>query len=241
MILAAGRGERMRPLSDTVPKPLLEVAGRPLVVHAVERLAEAGFVELVVNLGYRGPQVRECLGDGARWGVAISYSEEDGRPIGTGAGIVRALPLLGPGPFVVTSADLRTDFRFERLRRAAVREVHLVLVANPDHNPGGDFTLRDGVLLRCGADRLTFSGIGIYSPAAFRPAIAGAAPLAPYLDRACERGTATGEVYHGVCDNVGNPDQLASVRQRAGQALPTLHRISAHPNARQEDPGPGAG
>ena len=219
MILAAGRGERMRPLSDAVPKPLLEVAGRPLIVHAVERLAEAGFVELVVNLGYRGRQIRDSLGDGARWGVVISYSDEGGRPIGTGAGIVRALPLLGPGPFVVTSADLRTDFRFERLRRAAVREVHLVLVANPDHNPGGDFALREGSLLRSGPDRLTYSGIGVYSPAAFRSAITGAAALAPYLDRACERGTATGEVHHGVCDNVGTPAQLAAAAgERAGRA-----------------------
>ena len=215
MILAAGRGERMRPLSDAVPKPLLEVAGKPLVVHAVERLVEAGFVELVVNLGYRGRQVRELLDDGSRWGASISYSDEGGRPIGTGAGIVRALPLLGPGPFVVTSADLRTDFRFERLRRAAVREVHLVLVANPDHNPGGDFVLQDGSLLRSGPDCLTYSGIGVCSPAAFQPVIAGAAPLAPYLDRACERGTATGEVHHGACDNVGTPAQLAAARDRA--------------------------
>ena len=215
MILAAGRGERMRPLSDTVPKPLLEVAGRPLIAHAVERLVEAGFVDLVVNLGWRGRQIREFLDDGSRWGASISYSEEGGRPIGTGAGIVRALPLLGPGPFAVTSSDLRTDFPFERLRQAAVRQVHLVLVPNPDHNPGGDFALEDGSLLRSGSSRLTYSGIGILSPDAFRPVIAGAAALAPYLDRACERGTATGEVHHGVYDNLGNPAQLAAARDRA--------------------------
>ena len=215
MILAAGRGERMRPLSDATPKPLLEVAGKPLVVLAVERLVEAGFVELVVNLGWRGRQIREYLDDGSRWGASISYSDEGGRPIGTGAGIVRALPRLGPGPFAVTSADLRTDFPFERLRRAAVREVHLVLVPNPDHNPGGDFALADGRLLRTGPDRLTYSGIGIFSPTAFRPVIAGAAALAPYLDRACTRGAATGEVYRGACDNVGTPAQLAAVRERA--------------------------
>lgn len=215
MILAAGRGERMRPLSDTVPKPLLRVAGKPLVVLSVERLVEAGFVDLVVNLGWRGRQIREYLGDGSRWGASISYSDEGGRPIGTGAGIVRALPLLGPGPFAVTSADLRTDFPFERLRRAAVHEVHLVLVPNPDHNPGGDFALEDGLLLRTGPDRLTYSGIGIFSPAAFRPLIAGAAALASYLDRACTRGSATGEAYHGVCDNVGTPAQLAAARERA--------------------------
>ena len=215
MILAAGRGERMRPLSDALPKPLLEVAGKPLIVHAVERLVAAGFVELVVNLGYRGRQIREFLEDGSRWGAAISYSDEGGRPIGTGAGIVRALPRLGPGPFVVTSADLRTDYRFERLGEVEVREVHLVLVANPDHHPGGDFALAGGSLHRSGPGRLTYSGIGLFSPAAFRPVIAGAAPLAPYLERACERGTATGEVHRGVCDNLGTPTQLAAARDRA--------------------------
>ena len=215
MILAAGRGERMRPLTDTVPKPLLEVAGKPLVALAVERLVEAGFVELVVNLGWRGRQIREFLGDGSRWGASISYSDEGEYPIGTGAGIVRALPLLGPGPFALTSADLWTDFPFERLRRAALREVHLVLVSNPDHHPEGDFALEDGALVRAGPDRLTYSGIGVFSPAVFRPVIAGAAALAPYLDRACRRGAATGEAHHGVCDNVGTPAQLAAARDRA--------------------------
>ena len=214
MILAAGRGERMRPLSDAIPKPLLEVAGKPLIAHAVERLVAAGFVDLVVNLGYRGPQIRDFLEDGSRWGAAIAYSDEGGRPIGTGAGLVRALPLLGPEPFVVTSADLRTDFRFERLREVKIREVHLVLIANPDHNPGGDFTLERGALRRSGSERLTYSGIGVCSPALFRPELAGGAALAPYLDRACERGTATGEVHRGECDNVGTPTQLAAVRAR---------------------------
>ena len=214
MILAAGRGERMRPLSDAIPKPLLEVAGKPLLAHAVERLARAGFVELVVNLGYRGEQIRECLGDGSRWGVSIAYSAEGGRPIGTGAGIARAMPLLGSGPFVVTSGDLWTDYPYERLRGVSVGEVHLVLVRNPDHNPDGDFVLREGTLHRCGPIRLTYSGIGVFAPAAFRPAIDGASSLAPYLDRACGRGTATGEVHHGLCDNIGTPDQLAAVRDR---------------------------
>ena len=215
MILAAGRGERMRPLSDQVPKPLLEVAGKPFIVHALEKLAAAGFVEVVVNLGYRGRQIREFLGDGSRWGTAISYSDEGGRPIGTGAGIVRALPLLGSGPFVVTSADLRTDYRFERLREVGLREVHLVLVPNPDHHRAGDFALEGGSLQRSGSRRFTYSGIGVFTPAAFRPVIAGAAALTPYFDRACERGAATGEVHHGVSDNVGTPAQLASARGRA--------------------------
>lgn len=225
MILAAGRGERMRPLSEEVPKPLLEVAGKPLLVHSVERLAEAGFVQLVVNLGYRGSQIRDVLGDGSKWGVTVSYSDEGDEPIGTGAGIVRALPLLGPGSFVVTSADLWTDYRYDRLRRISVRGVHLVLVANPDHNPEGDFVLNNGALHRFGPGRLTYSGIGVLSPAAFRPVIARTPPLAPYLDRACERGTATGEVHRGICDNIGTPAQLGAARARATPiSAPTVRR-----------------
>ena len=214
----------MRPLSDALPKPLLEVAGKPLLVHAVERLAEGGFVELVVNLGYRGEQVRECLGDGSRWGVSIAYSAEGSRPIGTGAGIVRALPLLGSGPFVVTSADLWTDYPYERLRRTAVLDVHLVLVANPDHHPEGDFVLAGATLHRSGSNRLTYSGIGVFAPAAFRPVIAGAASLAPYLARACERGAATGEAHHGICDNIGTPTQLEAARERITARSPPADR-----------------
>ena len=217
MILAAGRGERMRPLSDAAPKPLLEVAGKPLIVHTVERLVAAGFTGLVVNLGYRGRQIRERLGDGSRWNAAISYSEEGERPIGTGAGLVRALPLLGSAPFLLTSADLWTDFPFERLRGVPVREAYLMLVPNPAHHPEGDFAIRAGLLSSSGADRLTFSGIGLLSPAALRPELPGVGPLAPYLERACARGGARGEVYHGTWVNVGTPDQLAAVRSRAGR------------------------
>ena len=227
MILSAGRGERMRPLSDPTPKPLLEVAGKPLLVHAVEGLARAGFEELVVNLGYRGEQIRECLGDGSTWRVSITYSAEGRRPIGTGAGIVRALPLLGSEPFVVTSADLWTDYRYERLRGVAVREVHLVLVPNPDHHPDGDFVLVEGTLHRTGPNRLTYSGIGVFSPSVFQPAITGAAALAPYLDRACGRGTATGEVHYGVCDNIGTPGQLAAARERITPTSPSANRPPA--------------
>ena len=214
MILAAGRGERMRPLSDTVPKPLIDIAGKPLIVHAVEGLVKAGFTNLVINLGYRGHQIREALADGARWGAAIAYSEEGDEPIGTGAGIIRALPLLGSGPFAVTSSDLRTDFRFELLRAAPVREAHLVLVANPDHHPHGDFALNDGLLAPSGPNRLTFSGIGVFTPAVFRPGIDGATALGPYLERACARGTASGEVHRGSWENIGTPAQLAAVRER---------------------------
>ena len=220
MILAAGRGERLRPVTEHVPKPLVEVAGKPLIVHALERLASAGFSELVVNLGYRGKAVRRCLGDGSAWGVHIEYSDEGGEPIGTGAGVVRALPLLGKGAFVVVNSDVWTDFPLERLRQAALREVHLVLVPNPAHHPEGDFVLRAGALARTGPGRLTFAGIGVYSPSAFRPGIAGAAALAPYLDRACARGAATGEVHRGSWTDVGTPARLASVRV-AAEATPS--------------------
>ena len=219
MILAAGRGERMRPVSERIPKPLLEVAGKPLIVHAIERLARAGFSDLVVNLGYRGKDIRRRLGAGSAWGVSITYSDEGAGPIGTGAGIVRALPLLGAGPFVAVNADVWTDYPLTRLREAAMREVHLVLVPNPPHNRNGDFALRAGALFRAGPKRLTFAGIGAYSPAAFRPRISGAASLVPYIERACARGTATGEVHHGSWVDVGTPSRLAAA-QVASEATP---------------------
>lgn len=228
MILAAGRGERMRPLTDAVPKPLLELNDRPLIVHLVERLVAAGFRELVINLGYRGRQIRECLGDGARWGASIAWSDEGDAPIGTGAGIVRALPLLvgddGAGdakgsPFVVVSADVWTDFRFERLRQwraSAARAAHLVLVPNPEHHPDGDFAFRAGLVRHAAAETaprpFTFSGIGVFTPAVFTPRLEGATALLPWLERACAQGTVTGEAHFGAWSDVGTPERLAALR-----------------------------
>ncbi len=219
MILAAGRGERMRPLTDTVPKPLLEVGGKPLIVHLVERLARAGFTGLVVNLGYRGDQIRAALGDGRAWGVRIDYSREPENALETGGGIFQALPLL-TDPFVVVNADVATDFPFATLSAPAGALAHLVLVPNPPHHPEGDFDLVGGRVLPGKGGRYTFSGIGVYRHALFADCTAGRFPLAPLLYRAAARGRVTGEPYPGLWMDIGTPQRLAAwrkQRQRGGE------------------------
>lgn len=211
MILAAGRGERMRPLTDTVPKPLIPVAGKPLVVHHLERLAAAGFREVVVNHAHLGAEIEKALGDGSRWGLRIRYSPEAPTALGTGGGIHRALPLLGPRPFLVVNGDVWTDFPFADLAHAPARLAHLVLVPNPPHNPKGDFPL-DGDRVGDGpGERLTFSGIGVYQPALFAGQTPGAFALGPLLRAAAARGQVSGERYEGAWFDVGTPDRLAEV------------------------------
>ena len=167
MILAAGRGERMRALTQACPKPLIEVAGRALIEHQILRLREAGFVELVINLAYLGELIRARLGDGRQFGVTIRYSDEGDEARGTGGGIRRALPLLGSDPVLVVNADIWTDFPYERLRLRWLRAAHLVLVPNPAHVVGGDFALRAGTISRNSGPRFTFSGMGVYDPELF--------------------------------------------------------------------------
>lgn len=233
MILAAGRGERMRPLTDRVPKPLLAVAGRPLIVHHLERLAAAGVREVVVNLSYRGPQIREALGDGGRWGVRIHYSEEGPEPLETGGGIRQALPLLGSGRFLVVNGDLWTDFPFRELvgrgagpgetgnaeAGGAAAAVHLVLVDNPPHHPTGDFHLAAGRVTAADGPRLTYSGIGVFDPALFAGLAPGRFPLAPIIRRAIAAGAVSGEHYRGAWSDVGTPERLAALREGLGAGL----------------------
>lgn len=213
MILAAGRGERMRPLTDHKPKPLLPVAGKPLLVHHIERLAAAGFTELVINHAWLGQQIEDYLGDGARFGVQIRYSAE-GEALETGGGIARALPLLGDAPFAVINGDIWCDLAPAKLRHALNGDdlAHLVLVANPEHHPQGDFQLQAG---RVRADdsgpRLTFSGIGVYHPALFAGCPAGAFALAPLLRQAMVAGKISGEQHLGRWCDVGTPARLASL------------------------------
>lgn len=212
MILAAGRGERMRPLTDHTPKPLLQVGGKPLIVWHIERLAAAGIRQLVINHAHLGEQIERALGDGGRWGVSIRYSAEgEGRALETGGGILRALPLLGDGPFLVVNADIWTDFDFSRLRWRDGMLAHLVLVENPEHNPQGDFALRQGRVSAAGDDRLTFSGIGAYHPALFAGATPGAFPLAPLLRQAMVRGLVSGERHPGRWVDVGTPARLTEL------------------------------
>jgi MurNAc alpha-1-phosphate uridylyltransferase len=211
MILAAGRGTRMRPLTDAMPKPLLAVRGRPLIEHHVLALARAGIASIVINLSWLGPQIRDYLGDGARYGVAIRYSEEQPRPLEAAGGIFRALPLLGPGPFAVVNGDVFTDYPFEDLRIRAARDAHLVLVANPPHHLSGDFGLVGGAVVADAAQRHTFAGVAVYRTAFFDGCTDGVIPLKPLLLRSMAAGRCSGELYGGVWEDVGTPERLRAL------------------------------
>lgn len=218
MVLAAGRGERMRPLTDRTPKPLLRAGGKALIEHLIEALAGAGFRELVINHAHLGAQLEAALGDGARYGVRIAWSGEPEGALETGGGIHRALPLLGDAPFVVVNGDIWTDYPFTRLRRAPDGLAHLVLVDNPPHHPHGDFALQDGLVRPEGGPRLTFSGIGLYRPELFRGCQPGKFPLAPLLRAAMARDAVSGEHYRGGWVDIGTPERLGALdRELAGR------------------------
>lgn len=224
MILAAGRGERMRPLTLTCPKPLLGVRGRALIEHHLAALVAAGFSSVVINLSWLGGQIRAHLGDGARFGVAIEYSEEGPEPLETGGGILRALPLLAPGPFLVVNGDIWTDYQYAGLRDrlAAPDLAHLVLVPNPPQHAAGDFLLRDGRMLEEPGERLTFSGLGVYRPELFAGRTDGIFRLAPLLRTAARAGRVSAERYDGVWHDIGTPERLAALnRYNPGQAPAT--------------------
>jgi MurNAc alpha-1-phosphate uridylyltransferase len=216
MILAAGRGERMRPLTDDRPKPLLEVGGRALIDYPLERLAAAGVRDVVINLAWRGQMIREFVDDGSRWGLRVSYSDEGPQALETGGGIRQALPLLGAAPFWLVNADVYCDFPFPPRRLAGGTLGHLVLVPNPDHHPRGDFGL-DGSRVHTGTGRhWTYSGLALLSP----ELVAGRAPgrfaLGPLLAAAADSGALTGELYEGEWTDVGTPARLAELDRRLG-------------------------
>ncbi|WP_089726894.1 N-acetylmuramate alpha-1-phosphate uridylyltransferase MurU [Candidatus Thiosymbion oneisti] len=210
MILAAGRGERMRPLTDHTPKPLLPAGGKPLIVHHIERLVVAGLRKIVINHAHLGHRIEAALGDGSRWGAELRYSPEV-RALETGGGIFKALPLLGRGPFLVVNGDIWTDLEFVRLRLSDGLLAHLVLVDNPPHHPEGDFALANGRLSTQDTPRYTYSGIGIYHPDLFRGCSGGAFPLAPLLRAAMERGLVSGEHYAGRWLDIGTPERLQAL------------------------------
>ncbi|HKQ30707.1 MAG TPA: nucleotidyltransferase family protein [Burkholderiales bacterium] len=212
MILAAGRGERMRPLSDAVPKPLLPLAGKPLLVHLIESLARTGLRDLVINHAHLGHQIVDYLGDGARFGVRVSYSHEIDGGLEVGGGIFNALSLIGSDPFVVVNGDIWTDYPFDRLPCTIAGSAHLVLIDNPPHHPAGDFLLApDGQVQGQGRGLLTYSGIGVYRHALFNGCRPGKFPLAPLLRAAMTRGTVTGEHYRGRWYDIGTPERLAEL------------------------------
>ena len=214
MILAAGKGERLRPLTLHTPKPLVRVAGVPLIEYHLRALAAAGFAELVINHAWLGRQIEEHLGDGARFGLRIAYSAE-GEPLETGGGIFQALPLLGDEPFVLVNGDIFTDYPFAELRRPLQGLAHLVLVDNPPHHAQGDFRLEDGRVgeLDGAGTGLTYSGLAVLSPALFTGCQPGAFKLAPLLRRAMTAGLVSGERYAGRWVDVGTHERLAEVER----------------------------
>jgi MurNAc alpha-1-phosphate uridylyltransferase len=219
MILAAGRGDRLRPHTDATPKPLLEVAGKPLIQWHIEALAAGGISELVINHAWLGDQIATALGDGTTFGVHIAYSPEPEGALETGGGIFQALPLLagdageGDAPFLVVNGDVLTDIDFARLPHNIAGLAHLVMVPNPAHHCDGDFCLHgDRVTLDSGP-RLTFSGIGLYRPSLFAGCRPGVFPLAPLLSEAIAHGQVSGELHSGLWIDVGTAERLAEANQ----------------------------
>ncbi|GAB6040445.1 nucleotidyltransferase family protein [Endothiovibrio diazotrophicus] len=212
MILAAGRGERMRPLTDHTPKPLLPAGGKRLIEYHLERLAAAGFREVVINLAHLGGQIRNHLGDGGRYGLAVAYSQEPEGALETGGGIFNALPLLGDAPFLVVNGDVWCDYPFGGMDEPRGL-AHLVLIDNPEHNPKGDFALENGMVKSDGESKLTFSGIGLYRPELFAGCQPGPFPLAPLLRAAMARGEVSGEHYSGQWLDIGTPQRLEALNQ----------------------------
>lgn len=215
-ILAAGRGERMRPLTDHTPKPLIVVGGQPLIVHHLRALAAAAVQEVVINLGWLGEQIRRALGDGARYGLRITYSEEGWPALETGGGIHRALPMLGPAPFLVVNGDVHTDVAFASLIALAQQMpaddlAHLVLVPNPAHHPQGDFSLTAGRVVEPAPPQHTYSGVSVLHPALFAGCKPGAFGLAPLLRAAAARGRVSAELHRGRWSDVGTPQRLADL------------------------------
>jgi MurNAc alpha-1-phosphate uridylyltransferase len=216
MILAAGRGERMRPLTDHTPKPLLEVGGKPLIVWHLERLAKAGFKEVVINHAHLGEQIEQALGDGSQWDLHIQYSPEK-IALETAGGIANALPLLtksmnGNESFLVVNGDTYTEIDFASLKLLPNNLAHLVLVDNPPQHPNGDFAIKNGLLQNDGLQKLTFSGVGVYRPTLFAGIVCGeSAKLAPLLRIAIAKNQATAEHYQGVWHDIGTPERLANL------------------------------
>ena len=213
MILAAGLGTRMRPLTNHAPKPLLPVGGKPLIVWHLEKLKACGFTDVVINIAWLGGMIPEALGDGSQLGLSIQYSDERDEPVlETGGGIIKALPLLGNEPFLVVNGDIWCDYSFQADFKLQEGDLaHLVLVDNPPHHPEGDFLLQNGRLLETGEQKLTFSGIGYYHPDLFADLEYGKRALAPVLRDGMQAGKVSGERHSGVWLDIGTPERLSEL------------------------------
>jgi MurNAc alpha-1-phosphate uridylyltransferase len=220
MIFAAGRGERMRPLSDATPKPLLRISSKTLIEHHIEKLAAIGVAEIVINTSHLAEQFPAALGDGSRWGVSIRYSYEGEKPLETGGGIRHALPLLGDAPFIGVAADIVSDYDYAKLPTEPDGLAHLVMVPNPAFHVRGDFWIDGTRLNENGAgERLTFSSIGVYRPELVADETAAAFKLLPHFQRAMRDGKLSGERFDGYWANIGSPEQLrdAAAHRRPGE------------------------
>lgn len=218
MILAAGHGTRMRPLTDHTPKPLLKVGGKPLIVWHIEKLAQAGYQDIVINIAWLGWQIPEALGDGSRWHVNLHYSDEQQEgALETAGGIIKALPLLGDQPFLVINGDVWCDYACEPVALGENDLAHLVLVNNPEHNPNGDFYLAGNRVQTAGEPRHTFSGIGFYRPQLFTELDYGKRPLAPLLREVMATNQVSGELFSGDWRDIGTPERLKTLDALLGQ------------------------
>ena len=218
MILAAGRGQRMMPLTQNTPKPLLKIGNKPLIVWHIERLAQAGIKEIIINHAYLGSQIEQALGSGEQWGVGIQYSPEK-VALETAGGIANALPLLGESPFLVINGDVFSEIDLS-LKLQKPYLAHLVMVDNPPQHPQGDFVLDKGILKSDGPNKLTFSGVGVYSPQLFKGVVKGdSAKLAPLLKSAMSKNLVSGEHFHGLWHDIGTPERLTQIDDIVRNAL----------------------
>ena len=211
LIFAAGLGERMRPLTDHTPKPLLMARGKPLIVWHLEKLARASVREVVINTSHLAAQFPAALGDGKTWDLRIRYSFEGPEPLDSGGGMLRALPFLGHDPFLAVNGDVFTDFDFSTLPQSPLGLAHLVMVDNPPHHPNGDFVLRENRLFDEPTPRLTFAGIGVYRPSLLDGQSNEKFSIVPILRESMRRNEITGEHYRGAWNDVGTPERLAEL------------------------------
>lgn len=234
MILAAGRGERLRPFTDTTPKPLLQVNGRCLIEYHLVSLVAGGIVDIVINHAHLGEQIVHRLGDGSRYGARIRYSPEDAGALETGGGILRALPLLGDTPFVIVNGDIWTDYPFDKLPRAIDSLSHLVLTDTPPYKSGGDFALEGGRVHNDGEPMLTYTGIAVIHPRLFEVCTPGAFPLTPLLRAAADANRVGGEHFHGRWVDVGTPERWQSLDRQLRAAAEECARTDPSNPARSQ-------
>ncbi|MGH1537152.1 MAG: N-acetylmuramate alpha-1-phosphate uridylyltransferase MurU [Gammaproteobacteria bacterium] len=219
MLLAAGLGERLRPITDKIPKPLVKVAGKPLIEYHLENLRSAGFKEVVINLSHFGEMIQEQLGDGTKYDIEIMYSQEGPQPLETAGGIINALPLLGDKPFLVINADIWCNHSLSIANLSSNKQAHLVLVDNPKHNLNGDFAYEFGKVYNTGNNFLTFSGIGIYDPKLFEHQNTGKLALAPILRNSIDKGLVSAEYFTGKWFDIGTQERLAEADTFVSTAL----------------------